>query len=44
MTTQETIDVSFWIMVLGLALFAFSGIGFLIEEHRYQRLRERRDE
>ncbi len=37
MTTQETISVSFWTMALGLVLFALAGVGFLIEEHRYQR-------
>ncbi len=37
MTAQQTIDFSFWVMVVGLVLFAISGVGFLVEEHRYQR-------
>ncbi len=37
MTVQETIDISFWIMTVGLVLFTIAGVGFLVEEYCFQR-------
>jgi hypothetical protein len=44
MTVDESINLSFWVMAIGLVLFAIAGVGFLVEEHRFQRMLRDRGE